>query len=88
MSAPENPLRPSVLRVFVLALEARSNAQIAATLGISPNTVKVHLAEAKQQLAPEADGSTLRWLVPVARRLGRIEGARQGCCHTHARSGS
>ena len=68
------PLSPTERRVLDLLLRrGLSNAEIAATLGVSPNTVKTHLRNVRISL--DGAGCGWHWWCRVAYALGRAEAA-------------
>lgn len=60
------------MQVLRLVIAGRTNAQIAADLGIAYETVRDHLRQLRQ-LATDDGERDQRWLVRVAYHLGRIE---------------
>lgn len=65
------PMQRSVLH---LALNGRSNEQIATELGVTAGTVKRHLSDIRDRLGVDGDESR-RWLVRVAYALGIARGS-------------
>lgn len=68
-------LTPAQLRVLHLALDGCSDRQIAEQLCVSRRTVHVHLMDVRIRLGIDAAGGP-RWLVPLARQIGRSEVAK------------
>lgn len=70
---PHPVLTARQTQVLRLALDGKSNVQIAAALFVSTTTVKVHLADIRDRLG--LNGAGRRWIALAAYALGRADEA-------------